>query len=452
MKRRHLLAAAALAAIPQSGRAQAFPERPIRFIVPYAPGGSTDTSARIVSEKLAALLGQPVIVENKPGGGTIIGTEIVAKSKPDGHTILLTPAAMIAIAAFGMAVPYDIDKDLVPVVGFVDLPILLAASNKAPFKTVAELIAWSKAEPGRTVAYASAGVGSLTHLWGEYVKAKTGLPMEHVGYKGSAEALRDVIAGHVPLFADVLVPTATAVRAGQIRGLAVAMAQRSELLPDVPTVAEAGLPGTEGTVPFGISVPGGTPASVVMKLNTAFNEALGDPPIRRKLLELGFVPVGGAPQAYVAVLANEIAKWRKVIKEFEDPAADVIVRNAKRARPLMTAMTAGLDARGPLAQLFGRPAQEAVDHAAPAGADVAAAVGGELLQDDARRHRHPAAVEQRVPHAVVVEIGAGRPAIALRRGRAAVAARVARAGLLQLLVPVVVLGMALAVLALGAWA
>ena len=320
MRRRHLLAAATIAAIPQSGRAQAFPERPIRFIVPYAPGGSTDTSARIVSEKLAALLGQPVIVENKPGGGTIIGTEIVAKSKPDGHTILLTPAAMIAIAAFGMAVPYDINKDLVPVVGFVDLPILLAASNNAPFKTVAELITWSKAESGRTVSYASAGIGSLTHLWGEYVKARTGMPLEHVGYKGSAEALRDVIAGHVPLFADVLVPTAAAVRAGQIRGLAVAMAQRSELLPDVPTVAEAGLPGTEGTVPFGISAPGGTPASVVMKLNTAFNEALGDPPIRRKLLELGFVPVGGAPQAYVAVLANEIAKWRKVIKESKIPA------------------------------------------------------------------------------------------------------------------------------------
>jgi len=320
MKRRHLLAAAAVAAVPQSARAQAFPERPIRFIVPYAPGGSTDTSARIVSEKLAALLGQPVIVENKPGGGTIIGTEIVAKAKPDGHTILLTPAALIANAAFGVAVPYDIDKDLMPVVGFVDLPILLAASNSAPFKTVAELLAWPKANPGRTLSYASAGVGALTHLWGEYVKAKTGLPLEHVGYKGSAEAMRDVIAGHVPLFADVLVPTATAIRAGQLRGLAVAMTQRSELLPDVPTVAEAGLPGTEGTIPFGISVPGGTSAAVVMKLNTAFNEALVDPPIRRKLLELGFIPVGGAPQAYVAVLANEIAKWRKVIKDSKIPS------------------------------------------------------------------------------------------------------------------------------------
>ena len=320
MKRRHLfLGTAALAAIPQSGHAQTFPERPVRFIVPYAPGGATDTSACIVAEKLATLLGQPVIVENKPGGGTIIGTEIVAKAKPDGHTILLTPAAIIANAAFGVTVPYDIDKDLIPVVGFVDLPILLAASNNAPFKTVAELLAWPQANPGRTIAYASAGVGALTHLWGEYVKAKTGLPLEHVGYKGSAEALRDVIAGHVPLFSDVLVPTATAVRAGQLRGLAVAMTRRSELLPDVPTVSEAGLPGTEGTIPFGISVPGGTPASLVTRLNAAFNEAMADPPTRRKLLELGFIPVGGAPQAYAAVLAAEIAKWRKVIKDSKIP-------------------------------------------------------------------------------------------------------------------------------------
>ncbi len=319
MKRRHLLGAAALAAFPLAARAQAFPERPVRFIVPYAPGGSTDTSARIVAEKLSALLGQPVIVENKAGGGTIIGTEIVAKAKPDGHTILLTPAAMIANAAFGVAVPYDIHNDLIPVVGFVDLPILLAASNSAPFKTVAELLAFSKAEPGRTISYASAGVGALTHLWGEYVKAKTGMPLEHVGYKGSAEALRDVIAGHVPLFADVLVPTATAIRAGQLRGLAVAMTQRSELLPDVPTVSEAGLPGTEGTIPFGISLPGGTPASLVMRLNTAFNEALADSTTRRKLLELGFIPTGGAPQAYAAVLATEIEKWRKVIKDSKIP-------------------------------------------------------------------------------------------------------------------------------------
>jgi len=325
MKRRHWLAAAAIAVIPRLGRAQtsadrAFPERPLRFVVPYAPGGSTDTSARIVAEKLSVLFGQPVIVDNKPGGGTIIGTEIVAKAKPDGHTILLTPAALIANAAFGVAVPYDIDKDLVPVVGFVDLPMLLAASNDAPFKSVAELLTWSKAAPGRTVAYASAGVGSLTHLWGEYLKARTGMPLEHVGYKGSAEALRDVIAGHVPLFADVLVPTATAIRAGQVRGLAVAMAARSPLLPDVPTVGEAGLPGMEGSVPFGISVPGGTPAPLVRQLNAAFNEAMADPQTRRKLVDLGFIAVGGPPEVYAAVLVAEIAKWRKVIKDAKIPA------------------------------------------------------------------------------------------------------------------------------------
>ena len=320
MKRRHLLGStAALVVAPAVVRAQTFPDRPIRFVVPYAPGGSTDTSARIVSERLSALLGQQVIVENKPGGGTIIGTEIVAKAKPDGHTILLTPAAMIANAAFGVVVPYDIDKDLIPVLGFVDLPMLLAANNNAPFKSVAELIAWSKAVPGRTVAYASSGVGALTHLWGEYIKARTGMPLEHVGYKGSAEALRDVIAGHVPLFADVLVPTATAIRAGQLRGLAVAMAQRSVLLPDVPTVAEAGLPGMEGSVPFGISVPGGTPAPVVARLNAVFNEALADPTTRHKLLELGFVPVGGTPQNYATMLTTEITKWRKVIKDSKIP-------------------------------------------------------------------------------------------------------------------------------------
>ena len=321
MRRRHLLAAAALAAVPQSGRAQAFPERPIRFIVPYAPGGSTDTSARIVSEKLAALLGQPVIVENKPGGGTIIGTEIVAKSKPDGHTILLTPAAHDRQSPRS-AWPCPTTSTRISCRSWASS----TCRSCWPPPTRRRSRLSPNSSPGRRPSPAAPfpmprpASASLTHLWGEYVKAKTGMPMEHVGYKGSAEALRDVIAGHVPLFADVLVPTAAAVRAGKIRGLAVAMAQRSELLPDVPTVGEAGLPGTEGTVPFGISVPGGTPAAVVMQLNTAFNEALSDPPMRRKLLELGFFPVGGAPQAYVAVLANEIAKWRKVIKDSKIPA------------------------------------------------------------------------------------------------------------------------------------
>jgi tripartite-type tricarboxylate transporter receptor subunit TctC len=234
MKRRHLLAAALAASAPLPLRAQSFPERPVRFVVPYQPGGSTDTCSRLIAEKLAAIFGQQVVVDNKPGGGTIIGTEIVAKAKPDGYTILLTPGALAVNAAFGVALPYDSLKDVAPVARFVDLPMLLASNNDTPFKSVAELIAWSKAVPNRIVPYASAGVGSLPHLWGEYLKARTGIPLDHVGYKGSAEALRDVIAGHVPLFSDVLMPTAAPVKAGKLRGLAVAMAQRSSLLPDVP--------------------------------------------------------------------------------------------------------------------------------------------------------------------------------------------------------------------------
>jgi tripartite-type tricarboxylate transporter receptor subunit TctC len=324
MKRRHLLRAIPVAAglwgAPAIVRAQAYPDRPVRFIVPYVPGGSTDTSSRIVAEKLATVLGQPVVIENKAGGGTIIGTEFVARARPDGYTILLSPAALIANAAFGVKVPYDIDKDLVPVVGFVDLAVLLAAANDAPFKSVAGLLAYAKADPGRAIPYASAGVGSLTHLWGEYVKAKMNLPLEHVGYKGSADALKDVMAGHVPLFSDVLVPTATSIRAGKVRGLAVATRERVPLLPDVPTVGEAGLPGTECTIPFGISAPAGTPREVVTQLNAAFNESLADATVRAKLVDLGFLPVGGKPEAYAQVVATEVAKWRQVIKDSNIPA------------------------------------------------------------------------------------------------------------------------------------
>jgi tripartite-type tricarboxylate transporter receptor subunit TctC len=160
----------------------------------------------------------------------------------------------------------------------------------------------------------------LTHLWGEYVKARMKLPLEHVGYKGSAEALRDVMSGNVPLFSDVLVPTASSIRAGKVRGLAVATTERVSLLPDVPTVGEAGLPGTECTIPFGVSVPAGTPPEIVLRLNSAFNEALADAAIKQKLTDLGFLTVGGKPEAYREVTTREIAKWRQVIRDSNIPA------------------------------------------------------------------------------------------------------------------------------------
>lgn len=320
MNRRRLLgSAAALALVPALARAEDFPSRQIRFIVPYAPGGATDTSARIAAERLTELLGQQVIVDNRPGGGTIIGTEVVAKAKPDGYTILLAPGTIATNTAFDLKMPYDPAKDLVPVVGYVDMPLLLAANNDAPFKTMAELIAWAKAQPG-TVNFASPGNGSIPHLWAEQLGNQTGMKLEHIGYKGSADALKDVMGGHVKLFADVLVPTGLQVKAGHLRGLVVASKERSTMLPDVPTVAEAGLPGMESAVFFGVMTTAGTPSPAVARLNKAFNEVIAEPATRKKLLDLGFILVGGGADAYGARVAQETARWRKVIKDAHIPS------------------------------------------------------------------------------------------------------------------------------------
>ena len=316
MKRRHLLgSAAALALAPAVARAQAFPDKAIRFVVPYAPGGATDTSARIAAEYLTAKLGQQVLVDNKPGGGTIIGTEIVAKAKPDGYTILLAPGTIATNTSFGLKLPYDPTKDLAPIIGFVDMPLLLATNKEAPFKTMAELIAYAKQQPA-PISYASPGNASIPHLWGEQFKSEVGIKLEHIGYKGSADALKDVLGGHVMLFSDTLLPTGLAVKDGRLRGLVVAAAKRVPMLPDVPTVKEAGLPANlEGAGFFGVMVPGGTPEPIVARLNAVFNEAISDPATNKKLADLGFVLVGGSAADYGKRIAVETQKWRKVIKD-----------------------------------------------------------------------------------------------------------------------------------------
>lgn len=316
MRRRHLLgSAAALALAPAVARAQAFPDKAIRFVVPYAPGGATDTSARIAAEYLTAKLGQQVLVDNKPGGGTIIGTEIVAKAKPDGYTILLAPGTIATNTSFGLKLPYDPTKDLAPIIGFVDMPLLLATNKEAPFKTMAELIAYAKQQPA-PISYASPGNASIPHLWGEQFKSEVGIKLEHIGYKGSADALKDVLGGHVMLFSDTLLPTGLAVKDGRLRGLVVAAAKRVLMLPDVPTVKEAGLPANlEGAVFFGVMVPGGTPEPIVARLNAVFNEAISDPATNKKLADLGFVLVGGSAADYGKRIAVETQKWRKVIKD-----------------------------------------------------------------------------------------------------------------------------------------
>jgi len=316
MKRRHLLgSAAALAFAPAIARAQAYPDKPIRLVVPYAPGGATDTSARIAAEYLANKFGQQVLVENKPGGGTIIATEIVAKAKPDGYTILLAAAPVATNTSFGLKLPYDPVKDLAPVCSYVDMPLLLACNPGAPYKTMVEFIAWAKTQTS-PIPYASAGNASMPHLWGEQLRMETGIKLEHIGYKGSADALKDVLGGHVMLFSDTLLPSGLAVKDGRLRGLVVAAAKRVPMLPDVPTVAEAGLPANlTGAVFFGVMATGGTPEPVIARLNATFNEVLTDPVTSKKLVDLGFVLVGGGAADYGKRLAAETEKWRKVIQE-----------------------------------------------------------------------------------------------------------------------------------------
>lgn len=316
MKRRHLLGTvASLALAPSLARAQAFPDKPIRFVVPYAPGGATDTSARIAAEYLTEKFGQQVLVDNKQGGGTIIGTEIVAKAKPDGYTLLLAPAPLATNTSFGLKLPYDPVKELTPVGSYVDMPLLLACNPNAPYKTMAELIAYAKKQ-SQPVTFASAGNASMPHLWGEQLATETGIKLEHIGYKGSADALKDVLGGHVMLFSDTLLPSGLAVKDGRLRGLVVAAQKRVPMLPDVPTVAEAGLPADlTGAVFFGVMAPAGTPDPIIAKLNAAFNEVLTNPVTAKKLTDLGFVLVGGSAADYGKRLAAETGKWRKVIQD-----------------------------------------------------------------------------------------------------------------------------------------
>jgi len=317
-RRRLLGAATAFSIAPSLVRAADFPDHPVHIVVPYAPGGSTDTGARLLGARLEKILGQPFIVDNKAGGGTIIGTEAVAKSRPDGYTLLLATGALSANAAFDMKLPYDTYRDLVPVVHFFQVPMLVAAANDAPFKSMAELLTMARAQ-GTPIPYASASGGSMQHLWAEYLKQRLGLHIEHVGYKGSSEALRDVVAGQLPLLFDLLMPTATAVQAGKLRGLVLAAPKRSDLLPDVPVVSEVGLAGYEGTIPNGFMAPAGTPPDVIQKLNTAMNEVFADKDFVHRLAVLGLTVTGGTPDAFGTLMKAETAKWRTVIQDAHIP-------------------------------------------------------------------------------------------------------------------------------------
>ena len=303
-----------LPALPSVALAQAWPSKPIKWVVPFAPGGTTDILARTVGEKLGAALGQPVIVENRPGAGGGVGADFVAKSPPDGYTLVGGTISTHAInASLYKSLPYDPVRDFVPITLIARLPNLLVINPNVPAKNVAELVALMKANPGKW-NFASAGNGTSQHLSGELFKSIAGVDMQHVPYKGSPPALQDVVGGQVTMTFDNITTALPLAKAGNLRALAVTTAQRSAVAPEIPTMAEAGLAGYEIGSWQGVFAPAGTPPEIVRRLNTEIVRILKSPEIHDKLIALGAEPVGNSVDEFGAMVKSEVAKWGDVVK------------------------------------------------------------------------------------------------------------------------------------------
>ena len=316
LERRRLIAGLAGSMIvPATAvRAQTWPSQPLKLIVPYGPGGASDALGRVVAEKMTTLLGQQVIVENKAGGNTIIGMDAVAKANPDGNTLLLGSTTMATNVALGFTQPFDPLKDFRMISTIADIHDLLAVNKDLPVKDYASFAAWVNAQP-QPVRFACSGIGNQPHLWGELFRARTKLKMEVVGYKGSADALRDVTAGHVPVFVDVVMPTGPHVNQGRLTGICVASPERSPICPNVPTVVELGMPDLVGAAFYGLVVPAGVPDSVAERLNAVCLEVVKDEAVKKKLAGLGLVTTGSTPAAFLERVKAETEQWSKVVKE-----------------------------------------------------------------------------------------------------------------------------------------
>ena len=289
-----------------------YPTKPIKLVVAWSPGGTTDILARIIAQGLSEKLGETVLVENKPGGGNNIGTEYVIRSAPDGYTLNMTNPANAINATLYKNLPFNFINDTVPVAGVVRTPNVMVITGALPVKTVAEFIAYCKANP-TTVNMASSGSGSSIHLSGELFKIMTGCKMAHIPYKGAGPALNDLIAGQVQVMFDNLPSSAGFIKDGRIRALAVTTSVREASLPNVPTVAET-VTGYEASAWFGISAPKGTPRDIVEKLNTAVNQLLAEPKIQKRLSELGGTPIPGTPEDFGKLISNDTQKWERVVK------------------------------------------------------------------------------------------------------------------------------------------
>jgi tripartite-type tricarboxylate transporter receptor subunit TctC len=309
----HLAAgAAALPAVSRFARAQAYPTRPVRIIVGFAPGGATDIMARLMGQSLSERLGQQFVIENRPGAASNVGTEAVVNAAPDGYTLLVVTSVNAINASLYEKLNFNLIRDVVPVASIHREPFVMEANPSVPVKTVAEFIAHAKANPGK-INMASAGIGSGNHISGELFKMMTGVNLVHVPYRGGGPALVDLLGGQVQVMFATMSSSIEYVRAGKLRALAVTTATRSPVLPDIPTVAEF-VPGYESSFWTGVGAPRNTPAEIVDKLNKEMNATLADPKFKARLADLGGTALSGSPVDFGKFVADETEKWAKVVK------------------------------------------------------------------------------------------------------------------------------------------
>ncbi|HZN30043.1 MAG TPA: tripartite tricarboxylate transporter substrate binding protein [Xanthobacteraceae bacterium] len=304
--------AAALPAVTRMAAAQSYPARPLRMIIGYPPGGSADITARLTGQWLSERLGQPVVIESRPGAATNLATEAVVRAPGDGYTLLLVAPANAINATLYDKLSFNFLRDIVPVAGIIRFPNVVVVNPSLPIKTIPELIAYAKANPGK-LNMASSGNGSTIHMSGELFKMLTGINMVHVPYRGGAPALTDLIAGQVHVMFDNVPTSAEHIKAGKLRGLAVTSTTRSGVLPDLPTVADV-LPGYEASAWYGLGVPRNTPGEVIDAVNKAMNAVLADPKAQARFAELGASLLPGSPADFGKLLADETEKWGKVVK------------------------------------------------------------------------------------------------------------------------------------------
>jgi tripartite-type tricarboxylate transporter receptor subunit TctC len=305
---------AACAGSAETAFAQSWPNRPIRMVVPYTPGGYTDLMARLVSEKMSTALGQPIVIENKPGANAAIGTDAVAKAAPDGYTFGTVIAAHSVNPTLNPKLPYDAMKDFTYVSLTSVAPLILIATPSLPAKDMKEFIALAKAKPG-SLNFASSGIGSAAHLTMEMLKSREGINLQHIPYKGTSGALQDTVGGQINVMFDVIGPLMSQVKSGNAKALAVAAKERVPAAGDVPTMAEAGVPDFVSGTWSGIIAPAGTPKEIVDRVAAEAKKALTDPDLKKKLDDQGIVPMGTTPDEFRAFVTDEIARWKKVITD-----------------------------------------------------------------------------------------------------------------------------------------